>query len=257
VAAPDGTQVPLAQLARLRTDTGPSTIQREWARRRTVVQANVRGRDIASFVTEARERIARDAHLQPGYAVTFGGQFEQLERARDRLLFVVPIALALVFGLLYATYGRVLDALRVFTGVPFAAAGGVLALWLRGLPFSISAAVGFIAVSGVAVLGDMVLASTIRRELDRGVPPREPIQAAAQERLRPVVMMALVAGLGFLPMALSDGVGAEVQRPLATVVLGGLVSSTLLTLVVLPALYSFLARPAVASHDTAVNTSDS
>lgn len=244
VAAPDGTQVPLARLARIRAETGPSTIQREWARRRAVVQTNVRGRDIASFVAEARRRIAREAALKPGYSVTFGGQFEHLERARARLLFVVPLALFLVFALLYATYGRLLDAVRVFTGVPFAAVGGVAALWLRGMPFSISAAVGFIAVSGVAVLGDMVLASTIRRELDRGIDAREAIRTAAEERLRPVLMTALVAGMGFLPMAFSQGVGAEVQRPLATVVIGGLLSSTLLTLVVLPALYSFLAKPA-------------
>lgn len=243
VAAPDGTQVPLSQLARIRTESGPSTIQREWARRRITVQANVRGRDIASFVAEARRRIVAEARLAPGYSVTYGGQFEHLERARQRLLFVVPLALLLVFSLLYLTYGRVLDALRVFTGVPFAVLGGVVALWLRAMPFSISAAVGFIAVSGVAVLGDMVLASTIRRSLDAGVEPREAIRAAALERLRPVLMTALVAGLGFLPMALSRGIGAEVQRPLATVVLGGLVSSTMLTLVVLPALYSFLARP--------------
>ena len=249
VAAPDGTQVPLSRLARLRTESGPSTIQREWARRRIIVQANVRGRDIASFVGEVRRRVAAEARLAPGYSVAYGGQFEHLERARERLFFVVPLALLLVFALLYLTYGRVLDALRVFTGVPFAAVGGVAALALRGMPFSISAAVGFIAVSGVAVLGDMVLASTIRRALDAGVEVREAIRAAALERLRPVLMTALVAGLGFLPMALSRGVGAEVQRPLATVVLGGLLSSTLLTLVVLPALYSFLARPPARPAD--------
>jgi cobalt-zinc-cadmium resistance protein CzcA len=249
VAAPDGTQVALSRLARLRTEAGPSTIQREWARRRIIVQTNVRGRDIASFVAEARRRIAAEARLAPGYSVAYGGQFEHLERARHRLFFVVPLALLLVFSLLYLTYGRVLDALRVFTGVPFAAVGGVAALWLRGMPFSISAAVGFIAVSGVAVLGDMVLASTIRRALDAGVAPAEAIRAAALERLRPVLMTALVAGLGFLPMALSRGVGAEVQRPLATVVLGGLLSSTLLTLVVLPALYSFLAQPRAGASE--------
>ncbi len=253
VAAPDGTQVPLSRLARLHTEAGPSAIQREWARRRITVQANVRGRDIASFVAEVQRRVTAEGRLAPGYSVTYGGQFEHLERARHRLLFVVPLALLLVFSLLYLTYGRVLDALRVFTGVPFAAVGGVVALWLRGLPFSISAAVGFIAVSGVAVLGDMVLASTIRRALDAGVETREAIRAAAMERLRPVLMTALVAGLGFLPMALSRGVGAEVQRPLATVVLGGLMSSTLLTLVVLPALYSFLAEspPPARKQDAA------
>ncbi len=241
IAAPDGTQIPLARLARLRTVEGPSTIQREWARRRLVVQCNVRGRDLASFVAEAQRRITAEARTPPGYFVTFGGQFEHIERARERLRFVVPLALAMVFSLLYATYGRVLDAARVFTGVPFAAAGGVAALWFRGLPLSISAAVGFIAVSGVAVLGDMVLASSIRQELSQGAPTVAAIRTAAESRLRPVLMTALVAGLGFVPMAFSDGVGAEVQRPLATVVLGGLLASTLLTLVVLPALYSFVA----------------
>ena len=254
VAAPDGTQVPLAQLARIYTDTTPSTIQREWARRRIVVQTNVRGRDIASFVAEVRRRVAAEARLPPGYSVGYGGQFEHLERAQRRLLVVVPLAIALVFALLYATYGRARDAVRVFTGVPFAALGGVVALTLRGMPFSISAAVGFIAVSGVAVLGDMVLASTIRRALDAGVAPHVAVRAAALERLRPVLMTALVAALGFLPMALSRGVGAEVQRPLATVVIGGLVSSTLLTLVVLPALYSIFggtpARPPPAADAT-------
>ncbi len=244
VTSSGGERIPLARLATIRIVEGPSTINREWARRRAVVQANVRGRDIGSFVEEARERIAREVELPSGYYVQFGGQFEHLTRARARLMVVVPLALALIFVLLYFTYGRFLDAARVFTGVPFAAVGGILALWLRGMPFSISAGVGFIALSGVSVLGDMVLVSRIRQILAAGVPLREAIESAAVERLRPVLMTALVASLGFLPMALSTGIGAEVQRPLATVVIGGVISSTLLTLLVLPVLYILLSKVA-------------
>jgi cobalt-zinc-cadmium resistance protein CzcA len=172
--------------------------------------------------------------------VRFGGQFENLERAQKRLMIVVPLALGLIFGLLYLTYHRLLDAARVFTGVPFAAIGGIVALLLRGIPFSISAAVGFVALSGVSVLADMVLVSTIRQFLNEGVPLRTAIVQAAERRLRPVLMTALVASLGFVPMAINTGIGAEVQRPLATVVIGGVISSTLLTLFVIPVLYSMI-----------------
>jgi cobalt-zinc-cadmium resistance protein CzcA len=202
------------------------------------VQVNVRGRDMVGFVAEAKHRIGREIALPPGrYRIEWGGQFEQFERARTRLMIVVPMVLAVIFLLLYATYNRLRDVLRVFTGIPFAVVGGVGALWIRGMPFSISAAVGFIALSGVAVLGDMVLVSYVRQLLGRGLALREAITEAAITRLRPVLMTALVAALGFLPMALSDGIGAEVQRPLATVVMGGVLSSTLLTLLVLPAIY--------------------
>ncbi|AUX43417.1 cation transporter [Sorangium cellulosum] len=238
VAAAGGERIPLGRLAKIRMTEGPATIQREWAKRRIVVQANVRGRDVGSFVEEARARLGREVDLPAGYYVRFGGQFEHLERAAARLGVVVPVALGLILTLLYFTYGRLLDAVRVFTGVPFAAIGGVAALWLRGLPFSISAGVGFVALSGVAVLGDMVLVSTLRQLVSSGVPVRRAIELAAERRLRPVLMTALVAALGFVPMAMSTGVGAEVQRPLATVVIGGVVSSTLLTLFVLPVLYS-------------------
>jgi cobalt-zinc-cadmium resistance protein CzcA len=237
VAGANGDRVPLGRLARIRTEEGPSTIQREWGKRRIVVQTNVRGRDVGSFVAEARRTIERDVDLPAGYYVRFGGQFENMERARRRLGFVVPMALGLIFALLYFTYGRVLDAARVFTGVPFAAVGGIAALAITGIPFSISAGVGFVALSGVAVLGDMVLVSTIRQFLERGLPLVDAIEQAAERRLRPVLMTALVASLGFLPMALNTGIGAEVQRPLATVVIGGVVSSTLLTLLVLPVLF--------------------
>ncbi|KYF97608.1 cation transporter, partial [Sorangium cellulosum] len=238
VTAAGGERIPLARLAKIRTTEGPTAINREWAKRRIVVQANVRGRDVGTYVEEARARLDREVELPPGYYVRFGGQFEHLERAQARLLVVVPVALGLILLLLYVTYGRLLDAIRVFTGVPFAAIGGVVALWLGDLPFSISAGVGFVALSGVAVLGDMVLVSTIRQLTAAGMPVRAAIELAAEQRLRPVLMTALVASLGFVPMALNTGVGAEVQRPLATVVIGGVISSTLLTLLVLPVLYS-------------------
>lgn len=237
VRAPGGERVPLGRLATIREVTGPTTIQREAGKRRLVVQANVRGRDLGGFVDEVRSRLAREVELPAGYELRYGGQFENLERARNRLALVVPLAIALVFGLLFATYRRVLDALRVFAGVPFAMVGGVLALLARGLPFSISAAVGFVALCGVSVLGDMVLVSRIRQLLARGLAVPEAVREAAASRLRPVLMTAAVAALGFLPMALNTGVGAEVQRPLATVVVGGILSSTLLTLVVLPVLF--------------------
>ncbi|WNG37707.1 efflux RND transporter permease subunit [Archangium violaceum] len=238
VAAPSGERVPLGRLATLREVSGPTTIQREWGKRRVVIQANVRGRDLGSFVDEVRRTLDEKVERPTGYYLRFGGQFENLERAQERLLIVVPIALALIFTLLYLTYRRVLDALRIFAGVPFALVGGVLALLVRGLPFSISAAVGFIALSGVSVLGDMVLVSRVRQLLDRGHALGEAIREAAHSRLRPVLMTAAVAAIGFLPMALNTGVGAEVQRPLATVVIGGVLSSTVLTLLVLPVLYS-------------------
>lgn len=238
VAAATGERVPLGRLTTIRTVEGPSAINHEWGKRRIVVQANVRGRDLGSFVESARAAIDREVKLPPGSFVRFGGQFEHLERARNRLLIVVPLALALILTLLLFTYGRWQDAARVFTGVPFAAVGGIVALWLRDMPFTISAGVGFVVLSGVSVLGDMVLVSRIRQRLAEGRPLMSAIEEGAETRLRPVLMTALVAALGFLPMALNTGFGAEVQRPLATVVIGGLLSSTLLTLLVLPVLYS-------------------
>ncbi len=242
VTAQGGERIPLSQLTRIKSSEGPSTISREWGKRRVVVQSNVRGRDVGSFVAEVQQAIEREVKLPAGYYVRYGGQFENLERAQKRLMIVVPVALGLIFTLLYFTYGRVLDAARVFTGVPFAAVGGILALWLRDIPFSISAGVGFVALSGVSVLGDMVLVSAVKDLLARGVPLMEAIQKAAEQRLRPVLMTALVASFGFIPMALNTGIGAEVQRPLATVVIGGVVSSTLLTLLVLPVLYAVFGK---------------
>ncbi|MCP4678223.1 MAG: efflux RND transporter permease subunit [Deltaproteobacteria bacterium] len=237
-----GAQVPLSSVAKVDLVEGPSTIQRDWAKRRVIIQANVRSRDVGSFVADVRHGL-QEVELPEGYYTTLGGQFENLERAQNRLLFVVPIALLLVFSLLYLTYGRAADALRVFTGVPFGAVGGIVALWVRDMPFSISAGVGFIALSGVAVLGDMVLVSYVMQLLRRGRAPLEAIREAAETRLRPVLMTAMVAAFGFIPMAFNTGVGAEVQRPLATVLIGGMITSTIATLLVLPVLYAvFWAR---------------
>lgn len=245
VPTPDGQRLPLSRLARVERSSGPLVINRDWGKRRAVVTTNVRGRDLGSFVAEARRRI--DSELggelrTAGCRVEFGGQYENLVRASNTLSYIVPLALLLIFVLVYSTYGNLPDSLRVFTGVPFAMAGGVIALWLRGMPFSIPAGVGFVALSGVSVLADMVMVSTIRQFLEAGTAVRDAALRAAEQRLRPVLMTALVASLGFLPMAFSAGPGSEVQRPLATVVIGGLVSSTLLTLFVVPTLYVALRR---------------
>lgn len=245
IAAPDGQRLPLSRLAKIERVTNPVVINREWYQRRAVVTCNVTGRDLGGFVAEVRRKI--DDELGPelkeaGYRVAYGGQFENLERASNTLAYVVPIALLLILILVYSTYGNWPDALRVFTGVPFAAVGGIWALYLRGLPFSISAGVGFIALSGISVLADMVMVSTIRKYVDSGLPRQEATLKAAVERLRPVLMTAITTGIGFIPMAVNTGVGAEVQRPLATVVIGGVVTSTILTLFVLPTLYSWIGR---------------
>jgi len=229
--------VPLGAVASVNVAEGPNQVTRENGKRRVVVQANVRGRDIGSFVAEAQKRIDRDIKLPPGYWLTWGGQFENLIAARERLTIVVPVALLLIFLLLFATFNSVKHSVLVFTGVPLALTGGILALWIRGIPLSISAAVGFIALSGVAVLNGLVMITFINSLRDEGVRLDEAISRGALTRLRPVLMTALVASLGFVPMAIATGSGAEVQRPLATVVIGGILSSTLLTLVVLPALY--------------------
>lgn len=233
--------VPLGALATLALTEGPNQISRENGKRRIVVQANVRGRDLGSFVTDAQARVDAVA-LPPGTWLEWGGQYQNLVEAKQRLTFVVPVCFAVIFLLLFGSFGRVADALIVFSGVPLALSGGVAALWLRDLPFSITAAVGFIALSGVAVLNGLVLVTFINELRDDGRPLDAAISQGALTRLRPVLMTALVASLGFVPMALATGTGAEVQRPLATVVIGGLVSSTLLTLVVLPALYRIAAR---------------
>ncbi len=244
VPTASGQRLELSQLADLRLTEGPSTINREWSKRRVVVQCNARGRDVASLVGDAQRRIAEQVELPPGYFIRYGGQFEHLQRASARLMIVVPIALALIFLLRYLTYHRLSDVLRIFLTLPLAAVGGIVALWLRDMPFSISAGVGFVAMSGVSVLGDMVYVSFLRGLLGQGMPLPQAIRTAALTRLRPVLMTGLVAALGFLPMAFNTGVGAEVQRPLATVVIGCVTTSTLLTLVVLPVFYSYLPRRA-------------
>lgn len=234
------TTVPLGEVAHIELSTGPNQISRESGKRRVVITANVRDRDLGSFVEELRDTVAAEVTLPQGYWINYGGTFEQLISAGQRLQIVVPIVLLLIFGLLFMAFGSAKDAAVIFSGVPLALTGGVLALWLRGIPFSISAGVGFIALSGVAVLNGVVLVSFIRRLLDEGMDLDGAIREGALTRLRAVLMTALVASLGFVPMALNVGTGAEVQRPLATVVIGGILSSTMLTLLVLPALYRWV-----------------
>ena len=229
--------VPLSEVATIERTTGPNQISREDGKRRAVVTTNVRGRDLGSFIGELQERIASQVDLPAGYWIDYGGTFEQLQSAATRLQIVVPLALLLIFGLLFTLFGSAKDAAIVFSGVPLALTGGVAALLLRGIPFSISAGVGFIALSGVAVLNGLVMLTFISQLRAEGRGLEEAIREGALTRLRPVLMTALVASLGFVPMALNVGLGSEVQRPLATVVIGGIISSTLLTLVVLPALY--------------------
>jgi cobalt-zinc-cadmium resistance protein CzcA len=243
VAASGGRLLPLGELASLDTEPAAAQISRERIQRRITVELNVRERDIGTFVSDARGAIETGVTLPAGYTIEWGGQFENLERASRRLMIVVPLALLLIFVLLYGAFGAARPAFLIFLNVPFAATGGIFALTIRGMPFSISAGVGFIALFGVAVLNGVVLVSYIRKlEQERGLTPAAAAREGALTRMRPVLMTALVAALGFVPMALATGSGAEVQRPLATVVIGGLVTSTLLTLLVLPAIYSWFAR---------------
>ncbi len=239
VADPRGRLIPLSQLASLITEEGPAQISRENIHRRLAVEANVRGRDLASFVTDAQQAVESRVELPVGYWIEWGGQFENLQRASRRLAIVVPMALFLIFVLLYTTFNSAKLAALIYVNVPIAATGGIFALWLRGMPFSISAGVGFIALFGVAVLNGVVLVSYINQLRLEGVSALDAAYQGALVRLRPVLMTALVASLGFVPMAFANSAGAEVQQPLATVVIGGLVTSTLLTLLVLPAIYSW------------------
>lgn len=242
VAAPSGQRVPLSQIARITSEEGPAEIARENGQRRISVEVNVRGRDIGSFVAEARPRVEASVPLPPGYLMDWSGMYEHLESGRQRLLVVVPATFLLVFLLLFTTFNSVKQAALVFTGIPFAISGGILALVARDMPFSMSAGVGFIALFGVAVLNGVVMVTFINQLRDEGRPIAEAVHEGALIRLRPVLMTALVAGLGFVPMALSRGTGAEVQRPLATVVIGGLITSTILTLLLLPMLYQWFER---------------
>jgi cobalt-zinc-cadmium resistance protein CzcA len=234
--------IPLREVATIEIAPGPNQISRENGKRRVVVTANVRGRDLGGFVADAQQQVRNRVKVPAGYWLEYGGTFEQLISASKRLQVVVPVALILIFGLLFMSFGNAKDALLVFTGVPLALTGGIAALWLRGIPLSISAGVGFIALSGVAVLNGLVMISFIRTLRAEGKPIDVAVEEGCLTRLRPVLMTALVASLGFVPMAIATGAGAEVQRPLATVVIGGIISSTLLTLVVLPALYRMFHR---------------
>jgi cobalt-zinc-cadmium resistance protein CzcA len=238
INTPTGQRIPLGRLASLDVVEGPATITREWGYRRINISSNIRGRDMGSFITEAQEKIAERVKLPGGrYHIEWGGQFENMISAQRRLMLVVPVALGLILVLLYMTYGNVVDTLRVATGVPFAWTGGIIALWIRDMPFSVSAAIGFVALSGVAVLADMLLVSYIRQLRQRGMALVDAVETAAMTRLRPVLMTALVASLGFVPMAFNTGMGAEVQQPLATVVIGGVISSCAASLLVLRVLY--------------------
>lgn len=240
--SPSGARVPLSQVAEVSIVEGAAQISRDDTRRRIVVSTNVRERDVSSFVQEAKERIGKEVQLPPGYYLKWGGAFENLERATSRLLIVVPIALFLIFVLLFTTFGSARQALLIYSGIPFAIVGGVFALAIRGMPFSISAGVGFIALFGVAVLNGVVMVSYINSLRDQGRSIADAVTIGADTRLRPVLMTALVASLGFIPMAIATSAGAEVQRPLATVVIGGLITSTLLTLLILPTLYGWMER---------------
>ncbi|MBN8846041.1 MULTISPECIES: CusA/CzcA family heavy metal efflux RND transporter [unclassified Sphingopyxis] len=242
VALPAGGFVPLSELAEISLAAGPNQISRENGKRRAVITANVRGRDLGSFIDELTQKVEADVVLPDGYYIEYGGTFEQLQSATERLQIVVPLVLLLIFGLLFMLFGSVRDAAIVFSGVPLALTGGVAALALRDIPLSISAGVGFIALSGVAVLNGVVMLSFIKDLRERGKALVDAIRQGALTRLRPVMMTALVASLGFVPMALNVGAGSEVQRPLATVVIGGIISSTILTLLVLPALYLLVHR---------------
>ena len=229
--------VPLAELADVSLASGANQISRENGKRRVVVSANASDRDLGSFVKDVQAKLGSELKLPTGYYVSYGGTFEQLQSATARLSLLVPITLLMIFLLLMMTFGSAVEAALVFSGVPLALTGGVVALLLRGIPLSITAGVGFITLSGVAVLTGVVMVSAIRSRLEAGDDIDTAIREGALLRLRPILMVALVAALGFLPMALNTGTGAEVQRPLATVVIGGIVSSTLLTLIVLPGLY--------------------
>jgi cobalt-zinc-cadmium resistance protein CzcA len=242
VSTASGPQLELGQVAEISEVVSPATINREWSRRLIRVQANVRGRDVVSFVEEAERLVKERVQLPEGYLVEWGGQFQNLERAKLRLAIIVPITLLLIFVLLYLSLRRLRDVLIIYTGIPFAVIGGVFALWLRDIPFSVSAAVGFIALSGIAVLNGQILVGAIRGFQQEGLTTKEAVINAAKQRLRPVLATATTDAAGFIPMALSTGVGAEVQRPLATVVVGGILTATLLTLFVLPALYHTVAN---------------
>jgi cobalt-zinc-cadmium resistance protein CzcA len=236
----EGTRLPLSEVAEVVEAPGSATINREWGRRLIRVQSNVDGRDVVSFVEEAKRRIAEEVDLPEGYVIEWGGQFQNLERAHTRLSLVVPSTMTLVFVLLFLSLRSLKDVALIYLGIPFALVGGVLSLWLRDIPFSVSAAIGFIALFGIAVLNGQILIEAIRSNLQDAPDAATAVKNAATQRLRPVLATAITDAIGFLPMAISTGVGSEVQKPLATVVIGGVITSTALTLIVLPILYLML-----------------
>jgi cobalt-zinc-cadmium resistance protein CzcA len=240
VHLPNGGHIPLSQIARVVAEEGPVQVSREFGQRRIAVECNVRGRDIGSFVAEAQRRISAEVQLPSGYYLTWGGQFENQQSATRRLMVVLPLSIFIIFALLYTTFGNFRHSLLILANLPFALSGGIFALLIRGLHISVSASIGFIALFGVAVLNGIVLVTYMNQLRAEGISIHLAVVRGASERLRPVLMTALVAMLGFIPMALSHGTGAEVQRPLATVVIGGLVTSTLLTLFILPVVYQWM-----------------
>jgi cobalt-zinc-cadmium resistance protein CzcA len=246
IPTPTGMLLPLSQLTEIRETVGPVQISRENGEGRTVTQFNVRGRDLGGAVEEMTAKLEREVKLPPGYHVELGGTYEKMQSGRARLMVVVPVTFFVIFLLLFTTLGSLRQAALVFTGIPFAVTGGILALLLRGMHFSMSAGIGFIALFGVAVLNGVVLVTFINKLREQGTPLREAVEGGCCTRLRPVLMTATVASIGFIPMALGHGAGAEVQKPLATVVIGGLITSTLLTLYVLPTLYVWLERDSAA-----------
>jgi cobalt-zinc-cadmium resistance protein CzcA len=242
ISSPSGINVPMSQLAKIQVVEGPAQISRENAQRRIVVECNVRGRDIGSFVAEAQKKIKENVTLPPGYFISWGGQFENMQRARVRLAIVVPVALFLIFVLLYTAFRSVKNALLIYINIPIAATGGIVGLYLRGMPFSISAGVGFIILFGLTVLAGVVMISFINDLRQSGMSTREAVIRGAETRLRPILMTVSTDIIGFLPMAISTGMGAEVQKPLATVIICGEAFSILLTLFVLPALYGWFEK---------------
>jgi cobalt-zinc-cadmium resistance protein CzcA len=255
VRTDDGGLLTLGQVASIKTVEQVGTISRDNTQRRNAILVNVRGRDTGGFVEEATRAIRERVKFPDGYYFEFGGQFRNLMVARARLAIVVPLALALIFVLIFFALGSLRQVLLVYTGIPLAVTGGIVALWLRGMPFTISAGVGFIALSGVAVLNGLIMISCFNTLREQGRAIHDAVKEGAMTRLRPVLMTALVASLGFVPMALSHGAGAEVQRPLATVVIGGIVSSTFLTLILLPVLYEWLERKTGGTSSTSSQTS--
>jgi cobalt-zinc-cadmium resistance protein CzcA len=246
-----GRQIPISQLAEIKINDGPVEISRDSIRRRLLISCNVQGRDLGGFVAEAQRVVDQSVELPPNYILHWGGQFANLREATERLAIAVPVALLLIFSLLYVTFNSVRLALLIYLNVPIAATGGILALWARGMPFSISAGVGFIALFGIAVMNGVVLIEHIRHLRHQGLSPVDAVVQGALDRLRPVFMTAACGALGFIPMAISSSSGAEVQRPLATVVIGGLITSTVLTLLVLPSIYRWFEPKENATEELA------